>query len=166
MSNKHFDKHRGAAALFIAAATIFGTGCERVPDHCEGYTLACISVTVDSGPVDVRRLRINVMDGLDTSTVLTPKKPPAAPLVYPLRFGIRFGEFDNVFRGQVTFETFALNDDFDTIGQTSTVVMINGVEKKAVTISLGDPIPVEMPDLSNPPPDLLSVDLADPPDMP
>lgn len=157
-----------AAALLLA-------GCEKIPDHCVDYEFACVNVTVDSGPANVHRLRVNVMQGLETSTVLTPKKPPKEPLVYPLRFGIRFGRFDNIFSGEITFETIALSDEFDVIGQTTTQLQINGVEKKAVTISLGEPPPPVMFDLANPidpadmstpPPDMATPDLSQTLDMP
>jgi hypothetical protein len=167
-----------APLLFCIASTIAVAGCEKIPDHCADYELACIGVTVDSGPADVRRLRVNVMKGLESSTVLTPKKPPKEGLVYPLRFAIRFGRFDNVFSGEITFETIALNDDFDVIGQTTTLVNINGTEKKTVSISLEAPTAMPdmssdppdlrstMPDLNTDPPDLTSPDLTTTPDMP
>lgn len=151
------------------------TGCEKIPDNCLDYQFACLNVTVDSGPANVHRLRVNVMQGLETSTVLTPKKPSKDSLVYPLRFAIRFGRFDNSFNGDISFETIALSDEFDVIGYTTTMININGVEKKAVTLSLGEPPPPEMFDLANPidpadmstpPPDMATPDLSQTLDMP
>lgn len=149
--------------MLVAAAS----GCETIPDHCEGYKLACLNVTVDNGPTDVHRLRVNVTQGIDISTVLTPKKASSTPLVYPLRFAIRFAQFPDVFDGMISFDTIALNEDFDTIGQTTTQIAINYNEKSSVHISLGEP-PV-MPDMSSPPPDLSGRDFSMPdlsPEMP
>jgi hypothetical protein len=170
LSGRAFRRLFGAALALVLGPL---AGCERVPDFCEGYPLACLAVTVDSGPADVRRLRVNIMDGLEsnTSTVQTPKKVPKAPLVYPLRFAIRFFEFDNLYKGQVTFDTIALNGDFDPIGEVKTVVPINGTEKKAVTITIG-PLPDspdDKPDMSTLPPNDAggnTGDLAFSPDMP
>lgn len=158
--------------LLPLVTALLATGCEKIPDHCVDYAFACLNVTVDSGPADVHRLRVNVMQGLETSTVLTPKKPPKGALVYPLRFGIRFGRFDNIFNGDITFETIALSDEFDVIGQKTTMININGMEKKAVTISLEDPLPApvydlaEPADMSTPPPDMATPDLTQTLDMP
>jgi hypothetical protein len=167
--------------LGVLATALLAAGCEKVPDHCLDYELACLNVTIDSGPPEVRRLRVDVLVGIETSTVPTPKKPPKGPLVYPLRFAIKFARFDNVFGGEITFDTFAMNDDFDVIGQAKTLVQINGVEKKSVHISLEAPPPPPPPDLSADPPDMstpmpdmatpgqstdMATDLSTTPDMP
>ena len=157
-----------APSVLCAVAAVALSGCERVPDPCVDFKLACLAVTVDSGPADVRRLSLYVEDGLSTSTVPTPKKAAKAPLEYPLRFAIRFGEFDNRYAGKVTFETTAFNEDFDAIGFARTEVSIAGREKKAITIQLGEP---------NAPPDMIEqtpsdmatpgpADLRETPDMP
>ena len=157
-----------SSALLLGLA--LASGCETVPDHCEGYALACIGVTVQSGPADVYRLRVFADDGLDTSTVITPKKEPKAPLAYPLRFALQFGQFDNLFKGQITFQTSALNSDFDIIGETTTTVSIKDREHQAVNIDIGPPSAepdMATPDMATPSPDLRSpLDLTAGPDMP
>lgn len=154
-----------SSSLLLGLGLVWASGCETVPDHCDGYALACIGVTVQSGPADVYRLRVFVDDGLDTSTVLTPKKEPKAPLSYPLRFAIQLGQFDNLFKGQITFQTSALNSDFDIIGETTTTVSIKDREKQAVNIDIGPPSPEA--DMATPSPDLRSPpDLTTFPDMP
>lgn len=159
-----------SSSLLLGLGLAWASGCETVPDPCDGYVLACIGVTVQSGPADVYRVRVFVDDGLDTSTVLTPKKEPKEPLTYPLRFAIKFGQFDNLFKGQITFQTSALSSDFDILGQTTTTVFIKDREKQAVSIDIGPPSPapdMATPDMATPSPDLRSPpDLATFPDMP
>ena len=45
----------------------------------------------------------------DLTTPLTPRQQPNQPLVYPLRFALRFGEFDPFHKGTITFTAEALN---------------------------------------------------------
>lgn len=167
MSGQMLDKilgKIGAPSTLLTLALLAG-GCEVVPDHCDGYVLACLGVTVQSGPANVYRVRVFVDDGLDTSTVLTPKKEPKTPLTYPLRFAIRFGEFDNLFKGQITLKTSALSDEFDILGENTTTVSINGREKTTVSIDIGPPAP--SPDMAESLPDLTAhPDLSTAPDMP
>lgn len=147
------------------AAALFASGCEEAPDHCEGYPRACIGVTVESGPENVRRLSVTVRDGIEsnTSTALTPKKQAKAPLVYPLRFAVQFAEFDNLYRGEVSLMIKGFNEDLDVLGVASAVVHIEAHEKKSISVLLDQP--------PSPPPDQLDMSPALPaqpglPDMP
>ena len=93
---------RRAAICGVAACGLgLGSGCERTPDPCVDFKLACLALTVEDGPPGIRRLSVFIDDGLVQYTQATPMKPPKTALVYPLRFGVRFGEFDNAYRGLV-----------------------------------------------------------------
>jgi hypothetical protein len=153
-----------ARAALLAALFL---GCAEVPDHCAGYGLACLGVSVDSGPDGVYRLQVSVNDGLDTSTTsttLTPKHPPAAPLVYPLRFGIFFAQFADYYQGMTSLTIRALDADFIELGEVSTTVAITGHEKKNLDVVLG-PV-VVTPDMAPGLPDESAADLLSSPDMP
>jgi hypothetical protein len=141
MSSRAHNFHRALLGCGLGALLAGSVGCEQVPDPCAGYKLACLAVTVNSGPADLYRLRVDVANGLDSYTELTPKKPPKGALVYPLRFAVRFGQFDQRYRGQLTFVARGLNQDFDTIAEVATTVALAEAEKKALTIDLGPPLP-------------------------
>lgn len=148
------------------------SGCTVTPDPCQGYPQACVAVTIDSGPPDTYRLLVAVLDGYGSTTPLTPRQQPTAPLVYPLRFAIRFGEFDPFHKGTITFTVEALNRSDDAIGYLKQEVSIQSYEHTQATVSLGQlPDMAEAPDLaSTPAPDLAGpvtpVDMASLPEMP
>ena len=148
------------------------SGCTVTPDPCQGYPQACVAVTIDNGPPDTYRLLVAVLDGYGSTTPLTPRQQPTAPLVYPLRFAIRFGEFDPFHKGTITFTVEALNRSDDAIGYLKQAVSIQSYEHTQATVSLGQlPDMAEAPDLaSTPAPDLASpvtpVDMVSLPEMP
>lgn len=149
---------------FVAGLAFGASGCERIPDPCVDFKLACLSVTIPEGPSNVRRIQTQIHDGLTQYMQPTPTKPPKENLVYPLRFAIRFGEFENSYRGFVELKLNALSDEYDVVGFAEEKVSINGREKKAVTLRLITP-PAE-PDMADPLPDMAGGDLASsPPDL-
>ena len=153
---------RGVAGSLVAGlALLLGAGCERTPDPCINFKWACLALTVEDGPPGIRRLSVFVDDGMVRYTEPTPMKPPKTPLVYPLRFAVRFDEFDNAYRGFVDLSVSALNEDFDVVGFASDKVSIGAREHKALKLNLGSP-----PDMADPPTDLSSppVDMATPPE--
>lgn len=161
----------GLAALLGLALPV--AGCTVTPDPCQGYPLACVAVTVDSGPPDTYRLLVAVLDGYGSTTPLTPRQQPSQPLAYPLRFALRFGEFDQFHKGTIAFTVEALNHSDDAIAYLRQQVSINGYEHVQATVSLGG-LP-DMADPTVPPPDLAqpaapdlaaSADLASLPEMP
>lgn len=129
-------------------------GCTVTPDPCQGHPQACLAVTIDNGPPDTYRLLVAVLDGYGSTTPLTPRQQPAAPLVYPLRFAIRFGEFDAFHKGTITFTVEALNRSDDAIGFLKQQVNIQGYEHTQTTVSLG-----QLPDMAE------ALDLQAPPDL-
>ncbi len=136
--NRHAWQRDGWCGLLFGLV-LSGSGCAVAPDHCENYALACINVTVETGPDGVYRLQVNTSDGVDPendATVLTPKKLPQAPLVYPLRFGIELSDFSDLYQGQVSLLMRALDADFVVIGAVSTTVAIMKDEKKSVSLNL------------------------------
>ncbi len=149
------------ATLVVAGLATLATGCERIPDPCVDFKLACLAITIPEGPANIRRIQTVVHDGITQYMQPTPTKPPKEALVYPLRYAVRFGEFENSYRGYVELSLSALNDEYDVVGIAQEKVSINGREKKAVTLRLSTP-PVEQ-DMSEPPPDMASHDLATPP---
>lgn len=144
----------GWALAAGAGLSIGAAGCEKIPDTCADFKLACVAVTIESGPAALRQLRVIVNDGKSDSTLRTPKRASKTELTYPLRFAVRFGQFDNFFRGYVTLDTTAYNEDFDVIGQTQARVDISGTDKKTLTIALQEPLPMDdmdvLPDLGGP----------------
>jgi hypothetical protein len=153
--------HPGYCAL--SGLFALSPGCAVAPDHCANYSLACLDVTVQSGPDGVYRLQVNVSDGVDistTSTMLTPKLPPAQPLVYPLRFGILFGQFSDFYRGQTTVQINALDADYEVIGAAIATVAITGEEKENLSVALSPP--VTTPDMANGSPDASTPDASTP----
>lgn len=156
----------------LGLAALLGLGlpvaaCTVTPDPCQGYPMACVAVTVDSGPPDVYRLLVAVLDGYGSTTPLTPRQQPSQPLIYPLRFALRFGEFDPFHKGTITFTAEALNHSDDAIAFLRQQVSVNGYEHTQTTVSFG-PLP-SAADLAEPtvPPDLAApADLASLPEMP
>ena len=146
--------------LFVIAAVL--PGCTDTPDPCAGYDRACIGVTVDSGPASTYQLLVRVLDGYGSITPQTPRKVPQQQLTYPLRFAIRFDEFDRQHRGMVSFEITALDEHGDTLGQVQRSVAIHYTEKVAVSLSIGPPFDMAMPEDLRPPVDLAMPDLATP----
>lgn len=145
-------------ALGLASLTIGAAGCERVPDQCEGYALACLTVTVETGPPNVHQLRVRIDDAMEMHTLFTPRKQSSAPLKYPLRFGIRFQQFDALYRGNLDLVLSALNSEYDVVGEVRTNVAIKNEEKHSLNVQLGEPRPDPV-DLAEPP------DLASPADL-
>ncbi|HRI53020.1 MAG TPA: hypothetical protein PLW65_22855 [Pseudomonadota bacterium] len=139
----------GLSALLALALPV--AGCTVTPDPCQGYPLACVAVTVDSGPRDTYQLLVAVLDGYGSTTPLTPRQQPNQPLVYPLRFALRFGEFDPFHKGTISFTVEALNHSDDAIGYLHQQLSINGYEHKKTSVSFGS-----LPDMADPatPPDL------------
>lgn len=162
---------RGVAGSLIAGLALFlGTGCERTPDPCINFKWACLALTIEDGPPGIRRLSVFIDDGMVRYTEPTPMKPPKTALVYPLRFAVRFDEFDNAYRGFVDLSVSALNEDFDVVGFVSDKVTIAAREHKALKLSFGSPPDMADPpmDLSSPPPDMATPpdDMMAQPDMP
>jgi len=147
--------------LLLGLLTAAGLpGCTDIPNPCAGYPHACIGITVDSGPASTHQLLVRVLDGYGSITPQTPRKVPQKPLTYPLRFAIRFDEFDRQHHGSVSFELTALNEHGDTLGQVQRSVAINYTEKVALSLSIGDPFDMTVPeDLRPAPPDLAMPDL-------
>ena len=81
-----------AALLVISAMMI--SACQKIPDPCAGYRLACIAVTVEDGPAATFQLSVNV-EGFGSTTPLTPRAKPDEPLTYPLRFAVKFRAFED-----------------------------------------------------------------------
>lgn len=123
----------------LLALCVLGAGCENTPDPCEGYELACVAVTVQNGPPGTYQLLVRVLDGYGSVTPLTPRKMPQLPLMYPLRFAIRFEEFDRQHRGKITFEVTALDLAGDVLGQAQQAVDVNFNEKTAVSVDINSP---------------------------
>ena len=163
---------RGLFPVGLLALAASQSGCERIPDQCEGYPLACITVTVESGPPNVYQMRVRIDDAMQMHTLFTPKKQAKAPLTYPLRFGIRFQQFDALYRGNLDLVLSGVNTEYDVVGEVRTNVAIKNEEKHAITVQLGEPRPdpvdlAESPDLASPS-DLSSPskDMSPQPDMP
>lgn len=157
-SRAHGWVRRATLGCLAGWALALGAGCERTPDPCVDFKLACLALTIDDGPPGIRRLSVFIDDGMVQYTQATPMKPPKSALSYPMRFAVRFGEFDNSFRGSVDVEVSALNEDYDVVGFARDRVAIGGRERKTLRLSLGSP-PVA-PDMADPP-----ADLATPSDM-
>lgn len=161
-----------ALALLSIGLTASSGGCTHTPDPCEGYKLACISVTVQSGPPQAYQLLVRVLDGYGSTTPNTPRRVPDRALVYPLRFAIRFDEFDQLHRGKVTVELTAIDKSSETLGQVQREVEIWGDDKVALSLDIGAPFEMDMAEA--PRPDMsTSADMATPagdmasgPDMP
>lgn len=155
----------------LALGSLFA-GCTVTPDPCQSHPQACVAVTIDNGPPDTYRLLVAVLDGYGSTTPLTPRQQPASPLAYPLRFAIRFGEFDPFHKGSITFTVEALNRSDDVIGYLKQQVEIQGYEHTQARVSLGAlPDMAEAPDLATvPTPDLTGpvqpADLTSLPEMP
>lgn len=153
---------RTLGLLSLLSVLGVGSGCTETPDPCAGYERACIGVTVDGGPSSTYQLLVRVLDGYGSITPQTPRKVPQQPLTYPLRFAIRFDEFDRQHRGMITFEITALNELGDTLGQAQKTVAIHYTEKVAVSLSIGEPFDMTVPEDLRPAPDLAMPDLAMP----
>lgn len=149
--------------LFVALPALLGAGCERVPDPCVDFKLACLAITVPEGPANIRRIQTVIHDGLTQYMQPTPTKPPKEALVYPLRYAVRFGEFENSYRGFVELSLTALNDEYDVVGFVTENVPINGREKKTITLRFGAPPPE--PDMAEPSVDMAAPDQAVPADL-
>ncbi len=145
-------------SLLFASTGLFG--CTETPDPCAGYSLACIGVTVEGGPPSTYQLLVRVLDGYGSVTPVTPRKLPQQPLTYPLRFAIRFDEFDRQHKGMITFEVTALDSVGDALGQVQRSVAINYTEKTAVSLSIGALFDMATPADLLPPPDLATPDMA------
>src|SRR5262249_37443736 len=144
------------------AALLVG-GCIDTPDPCAGYRLACLGVTVEEGPKDTYQLLV-VVEDYSSTTPLTPRDRPKMPLVYPLRFAVRFAEFDQRHRGEITLDVSALDGENEVRGSARQVVKIDNMEKQHISMSLGAPFDMAPePDL-RPPPDLAG-DLSEPADL-
>jgi hypothetical protein len=155
----------GVAALL---GLLSAGGCTRTPDPCEGYPLACIGVTVDSGPPQAHQLLVRVLEGYGSTTPITPRRVPDKPLTYPLRFAVRFEEFDQLHRGKVTVELTAIDRSSETLGQAQREVEIWAADKVAISMTIGPPFDMAeapRPDLSMPA-DMTALDLTSGPDMP
>ncbi len=153
---------RTLGLLTLLSLLGLGSGCTETPDPCAGYERACIGVTIDGGPPSTYQLLVRVLDGYGSITPQTPRKVPQQPLTYPLRFAIRFDEFDRQHRGMITFEITALNELGDTLGQAQKTVAIHYTEKAAVRLSIGEPFDMTVPEDLRPTPDLAMPDLAMP----
>lgn len=145
-------------SLFLLSTSL--QGCTETPDPCAGYPRACIGVTVENGPRNTYQLLVRVLDGYGSVTPVTPRKLPQQPLAYPLRFAIRFDEFDRQHKGMITFEITALDSVGDALGQVQRAVAINYSEKAAVGLSIGPVFDMAMPEDLRPPPDLAMPDLS------
>ena len=158
-----------APALPLLALLLTGA-CQPIPDPCAGYGLACLAVTANSGPPQTYQLEV-VVDGFGSVTPLTPETLPSAPLVYPLRFAIRFAQFQHGYNGMVTVLLSALAQEGAVLGQVRKTVAIDNMDKVPLEVDIGAPYDMLLPaDLSRPAdlrgPDLLStpVDQAGPMD--
>lgn len=132
-------RNLSAIALLSTGLAAFAGGCTHTPDPCEGYKLACIGVTVQSGPPQTAQLLVRVLDGYGSTTPNTPRRVPDKPLTYPLRFAIRFDEFDQLHRGKVTVELTAIDRSSETLGQVQREVEIWGDDKVALSLDIGPP---------------------------
>lgn len=139
-----------AFALVSLGLTAFAGGCTHTPDPCEGYKLACISVTVQSGPPQTAQLLVRVLDGYGSTTPNTPRRVPDKPLKYPLRFAVRFEEFDQLHRGKVTVEVTAIDRSSETLGQVQREVEIWGDDKVALSLDIGAPFEMDMAEAPRP----------------
>lgn len=130
------NRRIACSAWAFGVAALLG-GCERIPDYCADYALSCIGVTVESGPERLFHLRVSAFDGTYTRLKLIPDDPPAGGLVYPLRFGIRFPEFDKIlYRGMVTLELLGYNEEFDEIGNYGSSFLLKNGEKLTLDVAL------------------------------
>lgn len=152
-------------------------GCAYSPDHCADNPYACLNVSVEDGPPEVYQLRVRVLEGFGSTTPLTPRRQPDKPLVYPLRFAIRFDVFDDAYKGEVAFEISALGRDGATLGDLQEKVSLGYTEHRRISVRLGAPfdmattdeaVPtIPLPDLTTPPPpDMSGADMATQLDMP
>ncbi len=145
-------------ALCGLFASLAVSACQPLPDPCAGYTFACLAVTVHSGP-PTYQLEVSVQD-FGSKTPLTPVVLPEGPLIYPLRFAIRFGQFQRDYRGQVTVLCSALGQEGNILGQIRKTVAIDNMEKVPLSLDIGPPYDMALPpdltrlsDLANPVPD-------------
>lgn len=158
----------------LGLAALGAGGCEYTPDPCGNSPYGCIAVTVEDGPAEVHQLRVTVLDGYGSTTPLTPRKLPDKPLVYPLRFGIRFEQFDRLLHnGMITFAISGLDREGNTIGDLRQIVAIDGKEHVRVSVRIGAPFDTEFPDMAapaedfaKPPPDQSGADMTTLFDMP
>lgn len=134
----------------LALVAFLAAGCTETPDPCAGYELACLAVTIESGPKELYQLLVSVQ-GYSGTTPLTPRRRPEAPLVYPLRFAVRFAAFDRMHKGQVTLNVSGLDGDNTIVGSARQVVSIDNMEKARLSLSLGAPFDMADPaDLTQP----------------
>lgn len=135
-------KRRTYNTVFSVATLLLGfaAGCTKTPDPCEDAPFGCVAVTVTDGPVETYQLLVQVLDGYGSTTPTTPRRLPSSPLTYPLRFAIRFDEFDRRHKGQVTFEVTANSKSGDTLGQLQKTVAIEWNQHVAVSVALGPPL--------------------------
>lgn len=140
----------------LLGAGFAASGCTKTPDPCAGYRESCLAVTVESGPADVYQLLVAVTD-FGSTTPLTPRQMPEEPLVYPLRFAVRFRAFeDNVPPPEeVTIRVQALDQRNRVIGYVEKGVPFEARRTIPVSLRLGGP-----PDLSFPDEDLATPDLS------
>lgn len=151
----------GRLGRLVGLLSLGWASCIETPDPCAGYPLACIAVTVDSGPRDTYQLLVTVL-GFSSTTPLTPRQRPREPLAYPLRFAVRFAEFDRRHRGEVTLDVRALDADNEVRGQARATVAIDNMEKHHLRLTLGAPFDMALPPDQAPFPDLAEgPDLAD-----
>lgn len=171
-SSRFASLSRALGSSVLAALAL--SGCTHTPDPCADYALACIAVTVEDGPPKAAQLLVRVLDGYGSSTPNTPRRVTDKPLVYPLRFAIRFEEFDFMHRGKVTVELTAIDRASETLGQVQREVAIDGFDKVALSLRIGAPFdmtadlsspPVSPPDLvPHAPADMATADQSMPPD--
>lgn len=149
----------------LAALLLSLAACQDPPpDPCAGYPLACLAVTVESGPANTYQLLVSVAE-FGTTPPLTPKTVPDQPLIFPLRFALRFSEFDHNYDGHVIVEISALDSRNDVIAQAREMVAIDNKDKKPLSVRLGAPFDMRViPDL-RPAPDLRGPDLSVPADL-
>ena len=134
----------------LALVALLAPGCTETPDPCAGHELACLAVTIENGPKELYQLLVSVQ-GYSSTTPLTPRRRPEAPLAYPLRFAIRFSAFDRTHKGQVTLEVSGLDGDNTVVGSVRQVVAIDNMEKARLSLSLGPPFDMADPaDLTQP----------------
>jgi hypothetical protein len=115
---------------------------------------------VDSGPPDTYQLLVAVLDGYGSTTPLTPRRRPAEPLVFPLRFAIRFAEFDAAHMGSIRFTVESLDGNGDSTGYLLQTAAIKGDDHDQISVSLGaapdmgqgttEPADLAEPDLARP----------------
>jgi hypothetical protein len=162
-------KNQRLLPLWALAVGLAVPACAVTPDPCASWPQACLAVTVEHGPADVYQLLVAVLDGYGSTTPVTPRSQPNQPLLYPLRFAIRFGEFDPFHKGTVTFTVEALNHTNDVIGYLRQSVALQGEDHQRIAVSLGGPADLGSTDLAESDfssVDGASADLRTTPDMP